>query len=143
MKNRVKLIAIIFALVGLADSLYLTWIKLSHNEALCIKGVGDCWSVNISPYASWNGIPIAIFGAAAYLAFLIVIIYEEKNTWFRKINDYLLFALTLAGILYSSYLTYLEIAVIKAICPYCVLSAIVMLALFVLSVIRLVRTQTI
>jgi uncharacterized membrane protein len=143
MTNRVKLIAIILALVGLADSIYLTWIKLSDNEALCIKGVGDCWSVNNSPYASWNGIPIALFGAAAYLAILVVIIYEKKGAWFTSISDYLLFAITLAGTLYSAYLTYLEIAVIKAICPYCVLSALVMLALFVLSVIRLVRPQTI
>jgi uncharacterized membrane protein len=50
---------------------------------------------------------------------------------------YASFGLTIVGVLFSAYLTYLEIAVIRAICPFCVLSAIVMLLLFAYNLTRL------
>jgi uncharacterized membrane protein len=47
------------------------------------------------------------------------------------------FGFTLAGTLYSIYLTYVEVAILRAICPFCVVSAVVMLALFIIAVYRL------
>ncbi len=49
----------------------------------------------------------------------------------------LLFGITLVGVLYSAYLTYVELAILHAVCPYCVVSAIVMVILFVAMLIRL------
>jgi uncharacterized membrane protein len=40
-------------------------------------------------------------------------------------------------VLYSLYLTYIELFVLRAVCPFCVLSAVVMGVLFVLSIARL------
>ena len=53
----------------------------------------------------------------------------------------LIFGISLVGVLYSAYLTYIEIAVIYAICPFCVISAIVLLGIFTISTVRLFRNQ--
>jgi uncharacterized membrane protein len=70
---------------------------------------------------------------------LIILLYLEQQKGFWSANaPLLIFGITLAGTLYSVYLTYIEIAVLYAICPYCVLSAIVMVLLFIIAIIRLV-----
>ena len=51
-----------------------------------------------------------------------------------------LFGITLFGFLYSLYLTYIELFVIFAICPFCVVSAIVMSVMFALSWVYLRRS---
>jgi uncharacterized membrane protein len=53
----------------------------------------------------------------------------------------MVFGISFAGVLFSAYLTYIEVAVLHAICPYCILSAIVMVILLALTITRLVRNQ--
>ncbi len=131
-------VAWLTALIGLLDSIYLTVLKYSNNKSLCIKGVGDCWSVNTSIYSEIFGIPIALLGFGAYGFILLVLWAEQRHSLIQQLADFLLFGVTLIGIIYSAYLTYLEIAVIKAICPFCVVSAVAMLILFIYSVKRLI-----
>ena len=137
--NTMKKIIGITAAVGLIDSIYLIIIKFANNQALCLKGVGDCWSVNNSRYSEINGIPIAFLGALAYLIILLLILNENKFDILKRNNPFILLGLTIIGFIYSIYLTYLEIAVIKAICPFCVVSAIGMTILFITSIIRLLN----
>ena len=124
---------IALASIGLLDAIYLTWIKLSGAEALC-AGVGDCSAVNASRYSEIAGIPIAVFGAAAYLVMLLILIYKDRVDFLREIGAMLLVGISLAGVLYSAYLTYIELYVIHAICPYCVLSAIVLTLMLIVSI---------
>ena len=49
------------------------------------------------------------------------------------------FGLALVGFLFTLYLIYVELALIHALCPFCVTSQVTMTVLFILSVIRLVR----
>jgi uncharacterized membrane protein len=139
-KVKVRNFLIIGAIIGLVDSLYLTWEKISGNPALCIQGLGDCYSVNISIYSEFLGIPI--LGAGAYLLLLLSLLLEPKNSFFESNSPYFVFAITLIGTLFSVYLTYIEIAVLKKICPFCVISAITMLVLLVFSVLRLIKYQS-
>lgn len=136
-KNKLRYISFILALIGLIDSFYLLWIKITQNKALCLPGLGDCWSVNTSRYSEIYGIPVSVFGVLAYLIILALLWFEDKDIKFKVYLPGLIFGITLAGSLYSAYLTYLEIAVIKAICPFCVVSAIVMTVLFIISIVRL------
>lgn len=129
-------IAILLASVGLLDSVYLTWIKLANQEGIC-AGIGSCELVNSSEYATLAGLPIALFGAGAYLLILIFLLFETRNAFLAENGLLLVFGISLAGVLYSAYLTYVEIAVLHAICPFCVLSAVVLLALLGLSSFRL------
>ena len=137
----VRNLLIIGSIIGLVDSLYLTWEKISGNPALCIQGLGDCYSVNNSIYSEFLGIPVAILGAGAYLLILLSLLLEPKVSFFESNSPYIVFAITLIGTLFSVYLTYIEIAVLKKICPFCVISAITMLVLLVFSVLRLIKYQ--
>jgi uncharacterized membrane protein len=136
-----RAVCIILSIIGLVDSLYLTWIKISQNQTLCIKGLGDCWSVNTSRYAELFGIPIAIYGAATYVIILLVLLFESKITLLTENGSYLLFGISLFGTIYSIYLTYLEFVVIKAICPFCILSAIIITMLLFFTILRILRNQ--
>ena len=127
------------AIIGLIDAIYLIIIKFSNNKALCIPGLGDCWSVNTSRYSEIFGIPVSVLGAGAFILILVLQYLESKTELGRNYSVYAIFGVSLVGVLYSAYLTYLEIAVIHAICPFCVLSAIVMLAIFAIAVTRLLK----
>jgi uncharacterized membrane protein len=132
---------IFLATAGLIDAIYLAFVKLSNQKGLCLQGLGDCWTVNTSKYSEFMGIPVSLLGASAYIFILILLLLEAKGTFWRENSALFVFGLTLAGILYSAYLTYLEIAVIRAICPFCVLSATLMAVLFGLAITRLVKHQ--
>ena len=131
--------SIVITLIGLAVSIYMTVFKLTGNEKMCI-GNGGCSVVNDSPYAAINGIPVAAFGVGGYLAILLVLIFEKKAGKFFKQNATMLtFGLTLIGFLFTLYLIFLEIFVIKALCPFCLTSQVAMTFLFIISVIRLIK----
>lgn len=130
----------VLSAIGLVDSLYLTWLKFFGTPANCIQGIGDCWSVNTSRYSEVYGIPVALLGILAYLTIIAALIIYNTFKQFREITNYIVFGLTLSGTMYSIYLTYLELFVIRAICPFCLLSAFTMLLLFILSVVQLLRS---
>lgn len=139
MDNRLRLISIILAIIGLIDSIYLAWVKYTDQYALC-GPIGNCESVNTSQYSEIWGIPIALLGAGAYLVIIVLLLLEERSELMREYSPLLVFGLSLVGVLYSIYLTYIEVAVLQAICPYCVISAVVLVLLLVLSTIRLIQT---
>lgn len=136
--SKLRIIAAILAVIGLLDSLYLTWAKLTHTAVIC-GGSTECQTVNDSPYAEIAGIPISLLGMGAYIVILGLLYLENRGEIWAEYSRMFLFGITLVGVLYSAYLTYIEVAVIYAICPYCVVSAVVMLLLFVIAIIRLVR----
>lgn len=132
---------VVTALIGLIDSAYLIWIKIANDKVYCLPGLGDCWTVNTSQYSQVLGIPVSVFGVIGFIIILSIALLGHHNHFINNNREILLFGITLAGFLYSLYLTYLELFVINAICPFCVLSAIAMTVLFILSVIRLVKSQ--
>ena len=131
--------ALILSLLGVANAIYLTIIKYANNPQLCIQGVGNCWSVNISRYSELFGIPVALLGAITF-SFLTVAIWLEnsKHSW-SKLTIYFEFGVSLFGVMFSAYLTYIELFVIKAVCPFCVLSAIIILLIWLRSLVLLLK----
>lgn len=138
MNNRIRVISIGLAFIGLIDSIYLVWVKYTDQYALC-GPIGNCESVNTSQYSEIFGIPIALLGAGAYLVIVILLLLENRSELILEYSPMLVFGISLIGVIYSIYLTYIEIAVLRAICPYCVISAIVLVLLLVLSIIRLMQ----
>jgi len=136
-KNTLKVAGISFSIIGLIDSVYLTFHKVSGGKIYC-GNIGDCNAVNSSPFAELYGIPIALLGAGAYAAILFLFIVEDRRIFWQEFVPLILFPVTLVGIIYSAYLTYVEIAILKKICVYCVISAVVMAFLFVIAVIKLI-----
>ena len=141
MKERsLRIASIVLAAIGLVDALYLTWVKLTNSYAVC-GPIGDCESVNSSRYAQIGGVPIALLGAGAYLVILALLFLEARGGVWKEYGSMVVFGISFAGVLFSAYLTYIEVAVLHAICPYCILSAIVMVILLALTITRLVRNQ--
>lgn len=133
--DKLAIAQIVIAVAGLIVATYLTIIDYSDVKPLC-TGFGGCTSVQSSPYAFIGPIPVALLGVLGYIALLALRLARGRlsSEW----DGYLpLFALSvsLIGVLYSAYLTYLEAFVILAWCPWCVASAILMLGYFVLAVI--------
>ena len=120
---------------GIVIATYLTYVKLFGIKPYC-AGVGNCEAVQTSPYAVLLGVPVAIWGLLGYLTLLALFLvkrYDWRNLgWVAR---QVFFLVTVVGVLYSAYLTYLELFVIHEICPWCVASAIVMVALFVLAIV--------
>ena len=128
--------------IGFLDAVYLITLKYTNNKGMCLQGIGDCWSVNISRYSMIGGIPVAVLGAVGFLAIIALLLLENRGGFWQDKGLMINFGLSLIGVLFSAYLTYLEIAVIHAICPFCVLSAICMLILFGLNLARLAPSKT-
>ena len=138
--NFLRSASILIAAIGLADSLYLSIVKVMDTEVYC-GGSSQCETVNASIYSEFAGIPIAFLGAGAFLVILGLLVFENRSAFLRENSALIIFGLTLAGTLYSIYLTYIEIAVLRAICPYCVVSAVAQLLLLVIAIFRLVKIE--
>ncbi len=139
--KRLKWASIAAAILGGLDAAYLLIYKLTSAPAMCL-GSGDCSTVNASRYSEINGIPISLLGLLAYLAILGLHTLETRGRFFKNNVNLLVFGLSLIGVLFSAYLTYVELYVIHAVCPFCVASAILITVIFILAIIRLIR-QTI
>jgi len=126
------------ALLGAADALYLLILKYTQLEALCV-GNRDCITVNNSIYSEIYGIPVSAFGIAAYLAIAGILLLESRLELARENGPLAVFGISLAGVAFSAYLTWIEFAVIRAVCPFCIASAVIISLIFILAIIRLVK----
>jgi uncharacterized membrane protein len=131
---------IVLVIIGLAVSVYMTIYKYTGNDGMCL-GSGDCSTVNASRFSEVNGIPVAVFGIAGYAAILIVLFYENKNQFFRKNSTLMVFGMSLTGFLFTIWLVYVELELLKAICPFCVTSQVAMTIIFIIAVVRLFRNE--
>ncbi len=115
------------AALGTAISTYLVWVHYSGSLALCI-GVGGCEAVQTSRYSMIGPVPVAAIGLAGFLLLLGIALARVASP--RPELDVALFAVSLAATLYVVYLTYIEIFVLGAICPWCVSVALCAIAIF-------------
>jgi len=136
MEGNLRTASIVLAVLGLLDSIYLVWVKYTGAYALC-GPIGNCESVNSSQYSEIYGIPIALLGAGAYAVMIVLLLLENRGQVWAEFGPMIVFGMSLIGVLYSIYLTYIEVVILKAICPYCVISAIILVILLILSGIRL------
>lgn len=128
-------VTLALSLAGIAVSAYLTWVHYEEDALVC--GLGDCTLVQNSEYATLMGVPIAILGLLMYLAILGLAALRLLRPVFADRATAAIFGVSLAGLLYSLYLTYVEIWVIEAICQWCVVSAIITALIFAVETARL------
>jgi uncharacterized membrane protein len=131
-------VSLALAVLGLLVSIYMTIYKVTSNNAMCL-GSGDCSTVNASRYSEVNGIPVAVFGVIGYLAILAVHYFENRNRFFKQNSTLMIFGMALTGFLFTVWLIYVEIALLKALCPFCVTSQTAMTIIFIIAVMRLIR----
>jgi uncharacterized membrane protein len=130
--NKRMLVALV-ALAGVFVALYLTLYKLGYIGTLACA-VGSCETVQTSKWATFLGFPVGAWGVAYYLAVLALALVGLGGRFAdsRQLS-LVLVVVTGVGVLFSIWLTYLELFVIHAICQWCVVSAILATILFVLS----------
>jgi uncharacterized membrane protein len=125
----------VFSVIGLGVAIYLTFIETTNTAPVC-GPVGDCGAVQASPYAKLFGVlPVGLLGALGYIGILAA--------WFAgrfgsqsvaRLASAAIFGMALFGVVFSIYLTYLELYVIKAVCMWCLSSAVLISLILALSV---------
>ena len=115
---------------------YLTWLHLSGTLALCL-GSDGCETVQASRWAVIGPVPVALVGLVGIGGLLALALWRLRGA-----PDWTLTAIftgSLAGTLYAAYLTYVELFVLGAVCPWCVVVALSVAAVLAASAFELSR----
>lgn len=139
--NKSTIIALIASIIGFIDSAYLTYVKFTHTTIYCTPGLGDCATVQNSQWSTLWGIPVALMGVIAYLILIVSYIVESRSHTLQSYANWTIYGISFFGFLYSLYLTVLELFVIRASCQWCILSAICMTIIFIVTIVRLSNQQ--
>ena len=132
--RRLRIAIGVISLIGIGIGAYLTYVHYAGINVVCAFH-GGCEKVQTSSYSKLDGVPVATLGLAGYIAILLTL-------WIRgEAGRAAGFGLALVGFLFSMYLTYRELFTIKAICQWCVASAVLMTVLAILTAIRVLRTE--
>jgi uncharacterized membrane protein len=122
------------ALAGIFVAVYLLLYKLGMIGHLSCN-IGSCETVNTSRYAKFMGMPVAGWGVAYYIGLFVLAMIGTGERYADSIGmSKLLVFVAATGFLFSAYLTYLELFQIHAICEWCVVSAIIVTIIFLVSV---------
>jgi uncharacterized membrane protein len=117
-------------LVGLGIAAYLSVVALQGGLPFCgpLKG---CEEVARSEYARIGGIPVAVFGVG-----LSLVLFGLAVAWTRSGSLVLLgahYGLSLLGVVFEVYFTYVEVFVIGAVCVWCASYGISLVARFLVA----------
>jgi uncharacterized membrane protein len=126
-----RMLAALLALVGLFVALYLTLYKVGViGELTC--AIGSCETVNTSRWSTFLGLPVAAWGLG-YYGVVLAAALAGLSERYADSRPFALGTLLLTGwgALFSLWLTYLELFVIRAICQWCVISAILAVGLVI------------
>jgi len=132
--RKLRIAILILSLIGIGIAGYLTYVHYEGLKILCLSS-GGCETVQASRYAKLDGVPVAVLGLAGYIGILGSLLIRGE------LGRIAAFAIALIGFGFSMYLTYRELFTIKAICQWCVSSAVVMTVLVVLTAIRVLREE--
>ena len=120
------------AVVGLADALYLLTVHWGWWSVACF-GVNECDVVNTSAYSELFGIPVALLGVVSYVTLLVTSLLVARGGQAAEVLGYVRFFVAAAGVVFSVYLSYLELFVIHAVCPWCAFSAVLVTLIALIS----------
>ena len=131
----------LLTLVGLLVATYLWLYKIGVvGQLQC--GTGNCELVQTSRYAELFGLPVALYGVGGYATLFVVgLLALQPRFAADRRTTRLLAAIATVGFAFSLYLTAIELFVLHAICRWCVASAVIMTAIWVLSIVELRGTR--
>jgi uncharacterized membrane protein len=104
----------VLALAGIAVTSYLVYSRYTGTRLACTTG--GCETVQHSKYAKLAGIPVAVLGLVAYVAVFLTALSARVEA--AAIGA----AVVLAGLAFGVYLIVIQVAVIDAICQWCLAS---------------------
>lgn len=134
-----RMSAVLLSLTGFFISAYLYLYKIGKIGSLAC-GSGGCETVQWSPWSRVAGIEVSLVGLVGYSGLLALSLASlQPGLSDRRSPSTVLAVLAGVGVLFTAYLTYLELFVIHAICRWCVASGVVILAIFLVSLLDLRR----
>lgn len=134
-----RMSAALLSLVGLFVSAYLYLYKIGKIGSLAC-GTGGCETVQLSQWSRFAGVDVALIGAVGYAALLALSLASLQPALAgRRWPVSLLAAGSGLGVLFTAYLTYLELFVIHAICRWCVASGFIIVAILLAALLDLRR----
>ena len=132
-----RMVTATLALVGLLLAVYLWLWRMGWMGALAC-GAGGCETVQLSEHATFLGMPVAFHGVVGYALIVGVSLVGLSATWMERREPTIVLAiLSGIGVLFTAYLTYLEAFVIEAWCRWCLVSAGIIVAIFIASLLGL------
>ena len=118
--------------LGFLDATYLTVEHYSGLVVRCSLFNNGCTDVLRSTYSNIGVVPVSLLGSLYYLViFILTVAYLDLKK--EKILEMAAWG-TLAGLAASAWFVFLQVAVIKALCMYCLFSATTSTVLFVTAV---------
>lgn len=119
---------IALAFLGLADSWYLAESAATDTPLICGPGMLEgCNAVAQSPYSKLFGIPLGVYGVVFYALALVA---AAAILFLRaRVLPFYLFVVTAVGALASVAFLMIQFFLIKALCVYCLASALISFAL--------------
>jgi len=129
-----KWLILVLSVLGLADSWYLADSALTGTPLVCgIDNIDGCNVVAQSVYSHLFGIPLGVYGIGFYGVLILVAAFAigRSVAWTRV----WLLVLGVVGIIASIIFEAIQVFLIKAICIYCLGSAVLCLAIFAIALV--------
>jgi uncharacterized membrane protein len=129
-----RMSAAFLSLAGFFISGYLYLYKIGRIGSLAC-GTGGCETVQLSPWSRFVGLEVSLIGVLGYAGLLALSLASLQTA--PSSRQWPVQGMMLAagiGVVFTLYLTYLELFVIHAICRWCVVSGVIILAIFVAAI---------
>lgn len=114
-------VLVLFAGIGLLDTLYLIWHKVRGTDVACI-GFPKAWcrKVQYSKQSKTLGVPNSVLGFLMYSAIFLLVTFHPVLPVISA--GALITLLVFVGFLFSFYFMYVQAFVLRAFCTWCVIS---------------------
>ncbi len=121
---------IVLALLGIIDSAYLAWTHFMKKQLVC--PIDGC---EVVVESKWNKIFFVrneILGLMFYIAVLIgaILLFQGSSIKILFSIKTWLLVLSTIGLLFSTFLVYVQAKIIKSYCFYCLISSLITLLIF-------------
>jgi uncharacterized membrane protein len=135
-------LSLLLVVAGLLVTGYMSYTKLAGQPLACAEtGMINCSLVENSAWARVLGIPTALIGFTAHVIIGATLLLEKRVDFFRNNAVFILFGFVVFCILYHSYLIYVSVFILKALCPWCLTAASIMLGQLITTTVRMRRAM--
>jgi uncharacterized membrane protein len=132
--GRLRAAIALLSLLGAGIAAYLVYTRYSGTSIFC--ATGGCETVQQSRYAVVAGVPVAALGLIGYAAILVTAAVPKPASAALGV------AFATIGVVFSAYLLYAQIALVDAICQWCVANDAVICLVATACIWRYLREQT-
>lgn len=128
-ERTVRSASAVLAALGAGIAGYLLYARETGATLACTTG--GCETVQSSRYAEVLGVPVPALALAGFLGLLAAALAPGELARLAQAT------LALSAVLFGGYLLYIQVAVLDALCQWCVATDAITVALTVLALVRL------